>query len=172
MPSQDMCPLYPSFRRSECGHCRNGERITLENPRVSIEEKYLNGHPVVEVLKNGGPVHLWDREFQFGLRKAEMLISCISLIKRFWQSSDDDDRRAFAPCVIENHTSGLRVRVYVEMRPDFVHSSGKTIDRPWLCLQSLAPDDERLGLGVMKCRAICAVQEELKRWLRKSEILV
>jgi len=27
-----------------------------------------------------------------------------------------------------------------------------------------------MGLGVMKCRAVCELEEELKRWLRKQGV--
>jgi hypothetical protein len=169
MPSQDMCPLNPSLRVVECAHCQGLERITRDNPRFSLKEDYFNGFPIVEVLKNGGPVHLWDEHFRFGQRKAEMLVACMAILRDFWRSTDDE-RRAFKPRLIENQRRGLRVQIYIEMHPDFERSTGSTIERPWLCLRALPPDNDHLGLGLMKCRAVCAVEQVLRHWLRKQGV--
>ncbi|MFI5092037.1 MAG: hypothetical protein ACHQIK_01220 [Candidatus Acidiferrales bacterium] len=70
----------------------------------------------------------------------------------------------------ENQRQGLRIQVYVEMHPDFELSEGRPIDRPWLRLQALPPDNDHIGLGTMKCRAICEVEEDLKHWLGRQGI--
>jgi hypothetical protein len=81
--------------KEECSHCQGLERGTAENPIFSIKEADdFEGHPVVEVLKNGGPAVPWDKHFQFGERKAEMLIACVGILQKFRRSSDDA-RRAF-----------------------------------------------------------------------------
>ena len=43
----------------------------------------MNGYPVVEVLKNGGPVHSFDSNFRFGVRKAQMLLACVHILREF-----------------------------------------------------------------------------------------
>jgi hypothetical protein len=166
---EERCPKYPSMPKAYCSHCQGLERGTADNPRFSLVEDYFNGCPVVEVLKNGGPVHVWDEHFRFGQRRAEILIACMASLREFWLSTDDQ-RRAFASRVTENQTRGLRIQIYVEMHPDFEHSTGATIDRPWLRLHALPPDNAHIGLGMMKCQAICAVEEHLKRWLRKQGV--
>lgn len=124
----------------------------------------------MEVLKDGGPVGSWDAHFRFGQRKAEMLITCLGILQQFWLSTDDE-RRGFPPQIVENKKFGLSVQVYVEMHRDFELSTGLTIDRPWLRLQALPPDNDHIGLGAMKCRAICAVEKELNQWLLKQRVL-
>ena len=130
-----------------------------------------NGWPVVEVLMNGGPVCSWDEHFRFGQRKVEMLVACMHVLRKFWGATDDE-RRAFPPELIENQTSGLRIQIYVEMHPDFEHSTGRTIDRPYLRLQALPPDNDDIhkGLGAWKCQVICAVEKPLKAWLVKQQL--
>jgi hypothetical protein len=54
----------------------------------------------------------------------------------------------------------------VEMHPFFEHSTGTRIERPWLQLQAMPPDVDHLGLGVLKCRAVWSVQNELDVCLR------
>lgn len=169
MPDQKRCPIYPSMPKAYCSHCQGLDPGTADNPKFSVREEYFNGYPVVEVLKNGGPVHMWDSHFRFGQRKAEMVIACMALLREFWRSTDDE-RRAFAPQLIENQRRGLRIQIYVEMHPDFEYSTGATIERPWLCLRALPPDNDHVGLGMMKCRAICAVEKDLKHWLRRRGV--
>jgi hypothetical protein len=164
MAGQERCPKNPSMLKAYCSHCQGTERGTAENPHFSLKESYFNGCPVVEVLKNGGAVHSHDTNFRFGVRKAQMLVSCMHALREFWQSSDDN-RLTFKPRIIEDQKMGLRVKIYVEMYADFELSTGTTVDRPWLRLKALPPDNDHLGLGVIKCRAVCALKEELKQWL-------
>jgi hypothetical protein len=159
----ERCPKNTGWRKSECAHCQGLERGTADNPHFSLKELSYNGFPVVEVLMNGGQVGWWDAHFQFGQRKVEMLIACMDILEKFWLSTDDD-RRGFAPQLVEKQTSGLRVQVYVKMHPCFERLTGTTIDRPWLHLQALPPDNYDIGLGAMKCRAICAVRKPLRLW--------
>src|SRR5437667_3883626 len=124
MSDQEKCPLFPSIPKAYCSHCQGTARGTADNPQFSLRAGHFKGNPVVEVLKNGGAIHLWDSHFQFGRRKAEMLIACIGILHDFWKSNGDEGN-VFAPQVIENQRRGLRVRIYVEKRPDFERSDGE-----------------------------------------------
>ena len=170
MASQERCPKYTSMLKTYCSHCQGTERGTADNPRFSLKEEYFNGCPVVEVLNNGGPVHSFDSNFRFGVRKAQMLLACVHVLREFWHSSEEE-KLAFRPQVIEDQRRRLRVQIYVEMHPDFEHSSGQTIERPWLRLQALPPDNDHIGLGTIKCRAICEVKDGLTQWLRNNRVL-
>ena len=165
MDQQERCPLYPSLPRVYCAHCQGSERGTPENPHFSLKYDFdpVFG-PMVEVLKDGGPIHFHDTHFRFGRRKAEMLVACLPVIREF-RLSTDTERLQFKQRVIQERARGLTVCIYVEMYPEFVRSTGQTVERPWLRLQALPPDNHHIGLGAMKCRAICAVQESLKTWL-------
>jgi len=170
MPSEDRCPKNPSMLRAYCSHCQGTELGTEANPRFSLREFYFGGFPVVEVLRNGGPVHAYDNSFCFGTRKALMLLACIDVLREFWLSSEED-RLSFKPRWIEDRRHGLRVHIYVEMHRDFELSTGTTVERPWLRLRALPPDKEHIGVGMMKCRAICGVRADLERWLRSHRAL-
>ena len=135
-------------------------------PHFSLREGYFNGYPVVEVLKNGGPVHIWDEHFRFGVRKAQILVASVDILREFWRSTDEQ-RLVFEPREIRNPRYHPPVGIKVEMHPDFAKSTGEKVERPWLRLQALPPDEGRISLGVMKCRAIFAIKEDLKRWLGK-----
>ncbi len=168
--AEERCPLNPSLRKFECSHCQGTAPGTADNPHFSLKEGEFDGFPVVEVLKDGGSIGSWDEHFRFGQRKAEMLVTCTDILRNFWLSTYEE-RLAFASQIVENQKSRLRIKVSVEMRPDFELSTGQTINRPWLRLQALPPDTDHIGLGALKCRAICAVQEQLQWWLLKHRVL-
>jgi hypothetical protein len=167
MSDEDRCPLNPSMLKAYCSHCQGKAPGTRDNPHFSLKEDYFNGQPIVEILKDGAAIHFWDSHFQFGKRKAEMLIVCIDILRAFWRSSGDQ-ANSFVPRVVENKERSLRIRVYVEKHLDFERSDGATVDRPWLHLQALPPDNEHIGLGTLKCRAICEVEEDLRAWFRRK----
>jgi hypothetical protein len=155
--------------KAYCAHCQGTERGTAENPRFSLKEDNFCGCPVVEVLKNGAQVTASDSHFRFGVRKAQMLVACVPLLREFWRSSDEK-KLEFKTQVIPSQKGDLRIKVYVEMHPDFELSAGRPINRPWLRLQALPPDSDHIGLGAMKCRAICEVEENLRHWLRRQGV--
>jgi len=99
-----------------------------------------------------------------------MLIACLDTLREFWHATEQE-RLTFGSRVIEDPAHRLRVRIYVEMHPDFQYSSGETIERPWLRLQALPPDNDHIGLGMIKCRAICEVKDELRQWLQAQRAL-
>jgi len=123
-------PVAPTYERYQTTG-------TIENPQLSLKEDFFNGYPVVEILSNGGPIHVWDSHFRFGQRKAEIVIACLAVLRDFWRS-DDYDRRAFRPQILENQRRGLRIRIYVEMQQDFEHSTGTRIDRPVVAVACIA----------------------------------
>jgi hypothetical protein len=169
-PASRGAQCSPSIPKAYCSHCQRTARGTSQNPRFSVKEGHFDGVPVIEVLKDGGSIHMWDSHFRFGQRKAEMLIACVELLRDFWMSNGDEGN-VFLSQVVENRRRGLRVRIHVEKHPDFERSDGEMVERSWLRLQALPPDNEHMGLGVMKCRAICEVQEDLRKWLRKTGVL-
>ncbi len=160
------CEKYPSLLRKFCSHCQGTAQGTDENPRFSIREDIdeNSGYPVVEILKNGGQIHRFDSHFRFGRRKAEMLLACLPALKEFGWSSPEQ-RLRFQTRVLEVPEFCIRVKVFVEMHPDFERSTGEEVDQPWLRLQAMPPNQEHLGLGVIKCRAVWSVQDELRAWV-------
>ena len=169
MRDMEKCPLNSSMLKAYCSHCQGTAPGTRENPKFSLREAELDGCPVVEVLKNGGPIHLWNSHFQFGRRKAEMMIACVDLLRIFWKSKGDEEN-TFVPQVRENQRRGLLIRIQVEKHPDFERSDGEIVEHSWLRLQALPPDNEHIGLGALKCRAICEVENDLRRWLSSQGI--
>lgn len=160
------CEKFPSLDRRSCAHCQGSALGTQENPNFSVREGFdeVHGYPVIEILKNGGSIHQYDAHFRFGRRKAEMLLTCLRALKEFgWCAAED--RLQFRSRIVEDPALGLRVRVFAEMQRYFERSTGQLVHEPWLRLHALPPDQSRLGLGVMKCRAIWSVQDELRGWL-------
>ncbi len=65
----------------------------------------------LKILQDGASIHMWDDHFQFGRRKAEMLVACIDVLRDFWRSNGDEDG-IFMPRVIENQGRRLRIRTH------------------------------------------------------------
>ena len=156
---------FSGMDKRSCSHCLKLQRGTQENPVFSIVTGLYEGSPVIEILKNGGPVHRHDQHFRFGSYKARMLLACLPALKRFGWPSHDDDRSLFRPEVFEDRELGVKVEVYVTMNPDFELSSGELIDECWLDVRALPSLETHKGLGVIKCRAVCSVQDDLRAWV-------
>lgn len=157
------CLLHPSLK-SFCG-CQKG---TAQNPKFTLREGTYEGNPVVEIFKNGGPIHRFDEHFRFGIRKAQMFVACLAAIHEFCYGSDDE-RYGFKPRVIQEGTYPAAIRVSVEMHPNFNRSTGEFVDEPYLKLEALNGSRVEKGIGVMKCRAIWALREELGEWIGRAE---
>jgi hypothetical protein len=46
--------------------------MTSQPPRYELRFNFFKGAPIVEVLKDDGPIHAYDRHFKFGLEKATL----------------------------------------------------------------------------------------------------
>lgn len=165
MSLEERCPKFPSLLKKYCSHCQGTARGTPDNPIFTLREHTYLGWPVVEVLKDGGSIHSYDSNFRFGIRKAQMILVCMDILKEFWQAGDDA-KLTFKPRIIKDTTFGLTLQAFVEMHPEFETSTGRLVDRPWLRLQSMF-DKEHIGLGGLKCKALYAVRQELADWLKR-----
>src|SRR5271165_674445 len=147
--------------REYCSHCKGQARGTEQNPNFSIIESFYRGNPAIEVLKNGGPVHRHDEHFQFGCRKARILIACLPALKIFGWPSNAEDRTNFQAQIFTESHLGISIEVFATTNPNFVLSSGELIDRYWLDLREMPSLEIHKGLGVMKCRAVWSVQDQI-----------
>lgn len=162
----ERCDKYPSMERRFCSHCQGKARGDVKNPVFSITEDEVNGYPVVEILKNGGPIHAYDSRFVFGVRKAALLLASLPALKKFGWGSDEE-RFNFQTQTFNDRELGISAKVLVEMKPEFERSTGELIEQPWLSLVALPSAETHLGLGIMKCRAVWSVQDELRDWMRR-----
>jgi hypothetical protein len=164
---EDRCEKYPSIEKRFCSHCKGLVRGTQENPHFSIIESSFRGNPFIEILKNGGPIHRHDAHFGFGCRKARMLLACLPAFKEFGWPSHAADRARFRTQVFAEGVLNIRIEVYVTMNPNFVRSTGELIEECWLNLRELPSLEIHKGLGVMKCKAVWSIQEELRHWVER-----
>ena len=125
---------------------------------------------MVEILRNGGPIHPYDTHFQFGFKKAELMLAALPVISEFAANTHEDGSTTVESQVIMDEVTGSQFSVWVEMHEYFVHSSGERIERPWLNLQALSDDiDTHIGLGVQKAKAIRALSAELTSWVGRRK---
>ena len=127
---------------------------------------------MVEILKNGGPVHPFDKHFQFGIKKAKLLLAALSVIQEFAANTEDDGTTTVTSQMVTDETTGWQFKVWVEMHPDFILSSCRPVDRPWLQIETLPIGTScRIGLGVQKAKAVCAIAHQLRGWLERGDAL-
>jgi len=160
----EKCEKFPSFYKRDCAHCRGTARGTEQNPNFSTIEYFYRGYPVVEILKNGGQVHRYDEHFRFGCRVARILLACLPALKIFAWPSNERDRTEFEPRIFTESNLGIEIEVFVEVNRGFVVYD-ELIEKCWLNLKELPTGKTHKGVGVMKCKAVYSVQDELRNWL-------
>ena len=159
MDRNEKCPKYPSMLRTQCSHCQGTEWRTAKMPQFSLRQFREHGSPMIEIQKDGGPVHAYDSEFKFTPTTARMIMACMGTIRWFAQS-DEKERLEFKGKLVNDRT-------LVTMYMEFETSNGRRVEQPYLKLESLSGNEMRRGLGTMKCQAICAVETDLRNWLQK-----
>src|SRR6266852_2546169 len=164
--SDRFCDKFPSMERRFCAHCQGTLRGTAENPNFSTIEYSYRGYPVVEILKNGGQVHRHDKHFRFGCRIARILLTCLPELKTFAWPSSEKERTEFKPQIFTDSGLGITIEAFVTMSPNFVVSD-EVIEKYWLRLVELPDLEVQEGLGVVKCQAVCSLQDELRGWLAR-----
>ena len=151
--------------RETCSHCKR-------SPRYELRPFVFEGNRMIEILKNGGPVHPYDSHFQFGTKKAELLLAALPVISEFAANTQEDGTTTVISQEVVDEAAGLSFHVWVQMHADFVHSTGARIQRPWLHVEALSADSDRsIGLGVQKAKAVCALEQEMKDWLARGKAL-
>jgi hypothetical protein len=152
------------LRKDQCNHCLGGPpRLS---PHYQLKFGWYQGSQVVEVLKDGGPVHPYDQHFRFGAQKARLLLTAIEVIKEFAANTDEVGNTTVKSQFV-NDASGAILQIWIEMHVEFVKSTGEKIERPWLQIRRL-PDGPHIGAGVQKAKAISALARELREWVEHS----
>jgi hypothetical protein len=164
--AEERCPLNSSMYKRYCSHCQGTARGTSQNPIFSVAESLYYGSPVIEVLKNGAAIHAYDAHFRFGCRKARIILACLPALKRFGWPSSEKDRTEFEPQTFTENQLGVTIEVFAVMNPNFV-GGDELIEQYWLDLRELPSLEIHKGLGVMKCRAVWSVQDEIRAWLAR-----
>ena len=137
-----------------------------QRPKYELRFSFFKGYPMVEVLKEGGPIHPYDRHFKFGLEKAALLLAALPIIEKF---ADNNDARIATVKMPLDKLTGRTMQVRVGTKSDFIHSSGETINRRWLSIDTLPMGSgASIGVGVNKAKGVCAVALELRAWVRRG----
>jgi hypothetical protein len=159
------CPLT-GLPKAFCAHCVSGPLSTT--PRYELRESVFKGKPVVEVLKDGGPVHPHDEHFRFGLEKARLLLTVLEPVREFALTTREDRTHSFGSRVVRDQQGARDIKVWVEMHPEFERSSGRTVEQPWLRIEALPiGTGAYIGVGVQKAKAVSALADQLGDWVRR-----
>ena len=137
-------------------------KVLKKTPTFTIKTSSYFGHPIVEVLKNGGPIHVHDEHFRFGLSKTTMLLACLDILKEFGRRSKG--WRSWRSRTVQDGFQSIRVSV--EFEPRF-EAYGRDIEARYLRLE-IEKTSTHLSLGVEKCRAVWSVRKQLAMPLVES----
>lgn len=93
-------------------------------------------------------------------------MAALPIIEKF---ADNNDARIATVKMPLDKLTGRTMQVRVGTKSDFIHSSGETINRRWLSIDTLPMGSgASIGVGVNKAKAVCAVALELRAWVRRG----
>jgi hypothetical protein len=143
---------------------------TKKHGRLGYEivESSYKGNPVIEILEDGNPFHPRDPHFRFGCGKAILIFDCLDVIHEFAENTDDHGHTTVKPHTLWSRKFGHKIHVSIEPFPEFVHSSGLEIHKPWLKLKALPLEYPHISFGVRKANALWVLRKEIEAWVRRK----
>lgn len=132
-----------------------------------IVESIYKDSPVIEILENSEPFP-FDSHFRFGCKKARLILACMDTIVEFSEHTDDNGRSTVKPHTIDSIKFGGEISVSIEPHPEFVHSSGRTINKPWLSLRVMPYESPHISFGLRKAHALVSLKDQIIKWLNKQ----
>jgi hypothetical protein len=132
---------------------------------VTVHELSHNGHPYVEIRRNGASFFDGDgpkKKFQFGLYKACMLLTCKELIEDFAYTEGGKPPSNLEYCI----NDGPYVPVCSSIKYDeFATSYGIIVAKPYLKIES---GWRNIGLGVQKAKSFLEVVPEIEAFVARN----
>lgn len=102
----------------------------------------------------------FDAHFRFGLIKAEMILTCINLIKELLESGG---RSPIADVRIQTVDVRFGLLCVCHKRSGF-RIARVTVNKPYLEIQY---GDVRVGLGLQKAESVLVVEDELTKFVKQ-----
>jgi len=131
-------------------------------PPFSTEISDYKGNPMLVILCNGQPwgaTYPTDPEFQFGKKKARMILAIRDLLDQFnrTEGQNADQIRHEIPS-----TPGLAEPLKIQGFAGFPNPNGHFIGQPYLQLEA---GRTRLGIGVTKAQALLHVWKDIEAFI-------
>lgn len=135
--------------------------------KYSTITKLFRGRPVLEICRDQGPLSEYVfgiKPFIFGIKKANLILASMPLIKDFCDSEGLTPERG-SRIKIENHDLGVEgyVEGYVECYDKF-RVNGALIDRAYLKLQG--SKGTVIGFGRVKARALLDAENDIRNFVQ------
>ena len=155
------------FAQGECAICeKNTEKknmyyvpqliskINNNEPRFTYNSSIYKGNLIMEIFKDGEP--FWEdlpgakKHFRFGSKKAHMILNCMPIIHKFFQSDGRIPNEENT-----DETSGLRCKIRR------LYHKGN----PYLKIEAC---DKTLNFGLLKSKSIIELEREIKMFCDKG----
>lgn len=145
--TQDRCEKYPDLNRWECEHCQQRTK-----PKYTMLERRSS----IELLKDGGPIHDWDKHFVLNAQEARTVLLALPMLRRFATVGVGESLQ----CRIEGVPGCLVSALKCEGEIRGQHNS-------WFYIAAWEPFSGEVQLGRAKCEAVCALEAEIRAWVTK-----
>ena len=106
------------------------------------------------------------QHFSFGIRKAKMILGAMDIIEKFIESNGREPL-SDSTIKIENEKHGEPLHCLKENGFDYYD---KTIEKPYLVLESLNNLTSKISFGIEKAKAIVDLEEQIKEFVDKYKV--
>ncbi len=155
---------YSESNYEKMGPTRTDRHHCMALSEYVMRETQAGGYAMIEILHRGGPIHIFDSHFQFGVRKAMILMACMDSITELvsWPRG--------VPFHIEIsfvEVDGLAIKI--EAFQEFEKSNGRRIKVPYLRISwTSGARRKQIGIGREKGKALCALEPQIRQWIEKN----
>jgi hypothetical protein len=131
--------------------------------KYTIKESTYKNHPVIIPLYDGKEIHELDPDFQFGISKAKILISCMDIIKEFLAYRENEKLDETNKSVIRNN-----LLINYRYNNSFIGKFNKKVNKQVLHFWwENRYGSDGIRFGRKKAEAIYYLESEIKNWIKK-----
>ena len=109
----------------------------------------LESRSSIELVKDGGPIHDWDRHFVLNAEEARTVLLAEPLLRRFLSVGIGDGLLYRVEGTADCYVSALKLEGEIHGSP-----------REWFFVEVSPPFSSQFELGLGKCEAVCALEAQ------------
>jgi hypothetical protein len=133
--------------------------------KYSLKESIYKGHPVIIPLKEGKAILPIDQDFQFGIKKAIILMECIDIIRDFISFQDGVKLDESEKSIFVND-----ILIKYNFENSFIGKYGKKVNKPIVHFWwKTKYGGDGIRFGKEKAKAIYYLQAEIRKWIERNK---